>query len=105
MTKPTPPGVSRPAAPLSRGCDGRRLSPFRFRCLRAAQQVVPQQGHDKGATRGGARPSVPMSKEGAPRGLHYVPLLVRQNVTIRDPVSAYLTQVHNGGPIGAPHGG
>jgi len=88
MAKPPHLGFSCSSAPLGRSFHGRGVPSFCLHRLRAAQQVVPQQGHDGGAIRGGARSRVPLSKEGAPRGFLEVPLLVRQNATIKNPVSA-----------------
>jgi len=85
---PPPLGVSRPATPLGRGSHERGVPALRPRRLRAAQRVVPYQDHEGGAISDGARPHVPLSEEGAPRGIHEVPLFVRQNLAIRDPVFA-----------------
>jgi len=76
MARPPPLGVSRPAASLGRVCHGRDAPPLRLRRLRAADPVLPQQGHDGGAIRGGDHPGVPLSEEGTPRGFHDVPLFI-----------------------------
>jgi len=48
----------------------------------------PTAGTRRWCDPGGAQPGVPQSEEGTSRGFHDVPLLFRQNLTIRYPVPA-----------------
>ena len=93
MARPPPPGVSRLAGPLGRGNHRRDVPHLRLCCFHAALQVVPKQGDDDDASRGGARPAVPLSAEGTPRGFPDISLLVRQNLAVRNSVSAGPTHV------------